>query len=282
MNRTPPIEIRRALREEVGFGCPIVASGSRCGNPYLSWHHFDPPWSVREHHDVGGMIALCDHHHRAADGGAYPNEFLRELKARGAEGMAEIEGRFEWMRRDMVVVVGGNAAYQCAVALGINGRSAVRLARDVRGYLLLSVHMWGPPGSPGVEIDENDWIARGSPKDIECPVGGKMLSVRYPNGDKLAIEFREIADAAQAEAQYRSPAVVSVGATFPLTAVEITCELPAHGIKLSPRKYTDARGNSVSGSTMVDTPVAYSVWPDRGSIFMACQSLEYPQRRRWR
>ena len=39
MNRTPPKKVIQTLRQEVGFGCPIP----NCGNPYLEWHHFDPP-----------------------------------------------------------------------------------------------------------------------------------------------------------------------------------------------------------------------------------------------
>lgn len=52
MNRTPPEPVREILRKEVNFGCPIEG----CGSPYLEYHHFDPPWHEREHHDPQGMI----------------------------------------------------------------------------------------------------------------------------------------------------------------------------------------------------------------------------------
>ena len=55
MNRTPPKKVIQTLRQEVGFGCPVP----NCGNPYLEWHHFDPPWSIENHHRPEGMIALC-------------------------------------------------------------------------------------------------------------------------------------------------------------------------------------------------------------------------------
>ncbi len=73
----PPADIRRALRVEVGFGCPVDG----CGSPYLTWHHFDPPWRERQHHDAAGMIALCLQHHKEADSGAFSHEQLRVLKA---------------------------------------------------------------------------------------------------------------------------------------------------------------------------------------------------------
>ena len=43
----------RTLRREVGFGCPV------CRSPFLTWHHFDPPYHVEEHWRHEGMIALC-------------------------------------------------------------------------------------------------------------------------------------------------------------------------------------------------------------------------------
>lgn len=58
LSRTPPIEVRRQLRKEVNFGCPVDG----CGIPYLTWHHFDPPWNEKEHHDPNGMLALCANH----------------------------------------------------------------------------------------------------------------------------------------------------------------------------------------------------------------------------
>lgn len=63
MARNPPKSVLAELRKEVGFGCPVEG----CGNPYLTWHHFDPPWSERHHHEPQGIIALCPEHHNAAD-----------------------------------------------------------------------------------------------------------------------------------------------------------------------------------------------------------------------
>jgi hypothetical protein len=71
----------RKLRQEVGFGCPIPRAGRACGNPYLAYHHFDPPWTVEQHHNPAGMVALCAEHHAKADARAFPIEYLRKLKA---------------------------------------------------------------------------------------------------------------------------------------------------------------------------------------------------------
>ncbi|MGQ0564180.1 MAG: HNH endonuclease signature motif containing protein [Gemmobacter sp.] len=52
-----PLPVRRQLRQEVAFGCPI------CGNPILDYHHIIPI-SELEHNDPDHMVALCPTHHR--------------------------------------------------------------------------------------------------------------------------------------------------------------------------------------------------------------------------
>ncbi|MGP5687026.1 hypothetical protein ACTXOU_13770 [Psychrobacter glacincola] len=71
-----PKAVKEVLRSEVGFGCPIKG----CGNPYLEYHHFDPPVNIKPHNEPKGMIALCAQHHKKADGGAYTVEQLHTLK----------------------------------------------------------------------------------------------------------------------------------------------------------------------------------------------------------
>ncbi|WP_290437550.1 HNH endonuclease signature motif containing protein [Aeromonas caviae] len=69
-----PKKVKEILREEVGFGCPV----KDCGNPYLEYHHFDPPIHIGPHNDPKGMIALCAQHHKKADGNAYTVEQLHD------------------------------------------------------------------------------------------------------------------------------------------------------------------------------------------------------------
>ena len=91
MDRTPPMEVRKLLRREVGFGCPVL----NCGNPYLSWHHFGPPWREKQHHDPNGMIALCVEHHAKADAGTYTKEQLHSYKQQANRCLSELKGHFE-------------------------------------------------------------------------------------------------------------------------------------------------------------------------------------------
>jgi len=71
------------LRKEVGFGCPApkdTKSALACGNPFLEYHHFDPPWHVEYHHKPEGMVALCSAHHKKADKGAFTKEQILRMK----------------------------------------------------------------------------------------------------------------------------------------------------------------------------------------------------------
>ncbi|HEY5431250.1 MAG TPA: hypothetical protein VIK04_19190 [Solirubrobacteraceae bacterium] len=93
MDRTaPPSTVRRELRREIGFCCPVEG----CRSPYLTWHHFDPPWHVRQHHDPAGMVALCLQHHKEADAGAFTPEQLRAFKTIAARDRPI--GRVNWKR----------------------------------------------------------------------------------------------------------------------------------------------------------------------------------------
>src|SRR2546423_5503765 len=137
MNRKPPTSIRRTLRREVGFGCPVP----NCGSPYLEWHHFDPPWRVRHHHKPTGMIALCSEHHPMADAGAYTVEQLHDFKKNGKTNCEVIKGKFEWLRQKLLVVLGGCFYYETFTILEFRKLPVIWLHRDENGYLLLNLKM---------------------------------------------------------------------------------------------------------------------------------------------
>lgn len=185
MNRTPPKAVRRALAEEVGFGCPVEG----CGSPYLTWHHFDPPWNEREHHDVAGMVALCREHHDAADVGAYTKDDFREMKSRGRDRTEALSGQFQWRRRRLLAVVGGNFYYETAIPLQLQGRPVVGFNRDDQERFLLNVAMPSTIPEPRLYIEDNFWIEAGNPTNIECPPSGRTVAVEYANGDLIRVGF---------------------------------------------------------------------------------------------
>ncbi len=227
MNRTPPINVRHELRREVGFGCPMPG----CGNPYLYWHHFDPPWNERQHHDPAGMIALCGEHHAKADAGAFTKERLREFKRRGAECAGEIKGRLDWMRRSLLAVVGGNFYYETLIVFEFRNEPIIWFRRDEDGYLLLNIKMLTTSIEPRLHIEDNFWLNHGNPDDLECPPSGKLLRAVYANGDELRVEFFELNSVAEASARYAGAQVERWGISFPITTVEVHERIGGTGIE---------------------------------------------------
>jgi hypothetical protein len=217
MSRNPPEEVKKILRAEVGFGCPVP----NCGSPYLEWHHFAPPYREEEHHRPEGMIALCREHHIQADNGAFTNEQIRTFKSEGKQNSALVKGRFNWMRNKLLAVVGGNFYFETPIIFQYKSDPIIWFERDQEGYLLLNVRMLSTTDEPRACIRNNDWINSGGEEDIQCPPSAKKLRISYQNGDLVDIEFFELSTIADAQKKYPEANITSWGIDFPVTAVEV-------------------------------------------------------------
>lgn len=240
-----PPEIKRILREEVGFGCPV----KDCGNPYLEYHHFDPPVNVRAHNEPAGMIALCAQHHKKADGGAYTVEQLHQIKADKANARL-VKGNLDWLRKDLLAVVGGCFYYETPRIITIDGHDVVALNRDQDGYLRLSINMLSLLAEERIKVDNNSWENIGNPIDLRCPPQGKELEVQYGNGDYLYLRFIVLNDAQEACKRYKNSLILTQqNINFPITAVEVNLTIAGTSIALSPDA-TTLQGLTVKGGFM--------------------------------
>jgi len=238
-----PKKVKEILREEVGFGCPV----RDCGNPYLEYHHFDPPVHIKPHNDPKGMIALCPHHHNKADGHAYTNEQLHELKKNRVHSK-HVKGNLEWLRRDMLSVVGGNLYYETPIPVQIDGHNLVAFNRDSDGFQRLSVSMLSLLPEERLIIDQNSWENIGNPIDLRSPPQGKELEVRYGNGDFLYLRFLEISTDEQLKLKYKISDTSDF--IFPITVVEINFSIGGTNIDFSDSG-TQVLGMNVSSSAMI-------------------------------
>lgn len=232
MNRNPPDSIKKALREEVGFRCPVPD----CGSPYLEWHHFDPPWHIEEHHRPEGMVAFCREHHIQADHGAFTVEQIHDFKKDAKENWAQVKGQFNWMRNRLLAVVGGNFFYETPIIFQYKGKPVIWFERDANDYLLLNLYMLTTTNQPRAYIRNNEWFNTGGEEDIECPPSAKRLKISYPNGDFVSIEFFELATTAEAKKKYPEASVEHWGIEFPLTAVEVTNIVAGSGLEFNAKE----------------------------------------------
>jgi hypothetical protein len=240
MNRKPPTEVRRALRKEVGFGCPIDG----CDKPYLEWHHFDPPWNVQEHHNVSGMIALCGEHHKKADAGTYTKEQLIRFKYESKKTSKNISGKFDWMRNKILAVVGGNFYYETPIIFQFKNKPIIWFNRDEDGYLLLNINMLTISNEPRLIIEDNFWICEGTPLDLEAPPSGRIIDVKYNNGDLLRVEFFEINSISELLNRYPDARADKWGLEYPITLVEVHEKVGGTGIDFGP-KQTEMPGGCI-------------------------------------
>jgi hypothetical protein len=255
MSRTPPAYVLRSLRSEVGFGCPVPG----CGNPYLEWHHFDPPFANEEHHRPEGMIALCAEHHKKADAGAYTNEQLRSFKTNRANAES-VRGAFEWLRNDLLAIVGGNFYYETLRVIQVDGIDVVSFIRDEEGYLRLNVQMLSLSAQQRARIEENIWSNIGTPNDLKSPPSGKFLQIKYETGDQLSVEFFELASIEAATNRYGPTAFREpVGVRFPITAVEVNLAIGSAGITLSPKGTNLPGNNRLTGCFVVSCGIGVSL-----------------------
>lgn len=213
----------------------MTARGMRCGNPYLQYHHFDPPWHVKQSHDPAGMIAICAEHHAKADAGAYTVEQLRELK-KGGHADVRVSGAFDWMRREMLTVVGGYYSREGPVALEVRDHPVIGFTRDPEGYKLLNLEL-PSLGPPRLKVVENDWELLGDPDDFACPPNGRVIDARYANGDRIRVEFFNVRNRRMArERIHEHFHRVDEGLDYPFTAVQITLSVPALELDIQPKR----------------------------------------------
>lgn len=232
MNRNPPDDVKRFLRDEVGFVCPVPD----CGSPYLEWHHFDPPWQIEEHHKPEGMVALCREHHIQADHGAFTVEQIHDFKKDAKENWAQVRGKFNWMRNRLLAVVGGNFFYETPIIFQFKGKPIIWFERDANDYLLLNLYMLTTANQPRAYIRNNEWFNTGGEEDIECPPSAKRLRISYPNGDLVSVEFFELATTSDAKKKYPEASVERWGITFPITAVEVTNKVAGSGLEFNAKE----------------------------------------------
>jgi hypothetical protein len=192
------------------------------------------------------MIALCREHADKADHSSFTDDQLRKLKLEGKIRGLEVRGRFDWMRQDLLAVVGGNFFYRTSVILELGTTRCIWFDRDEEGYLLLNFKMPTISGQARAQIDQNIWSVAPQVNEVVCPPSGRLVEVSYSNGDKFRAEFYDVAspDALAARYPTSSTANWSGDLNFPATAVEIWETTAGTSIEFGPR-FSRLPGNNI-------------------------------------
>lgn len=148
-----PPAVKRELRREVGFGCPI------CRSPFLTWHHFDPPYHVEAHNKPEGMIALCREHHDEADQGHYSPAELLALK-KSHRSSEDVTGNFpSWQKSNVLIRVGGNYFGGSRPVVSVLGQPIIAISKNDSEMLALSFVLVNEYDQPIVRMVENAFEA---------------------------------------------------------------------------------------------------------------------------
>jgi hypothetical protein len=130
-------EAIQILRQEVAYGCPV------CRSPFLTWHHFDPPWHIEEHWRPEGMIAMWLECHPTADEkgdrpGDYSPAELRGMKRRGYD-LESVQGGFiSWQKKSILVRIGGTYTNLSGAGIVVNNEPQIMLRKNEADLLSLS------------------------------------------------------------------------------------------------------------------------------------------------
>lgn len=274
LSRDPGSSVKKALGAEVGFVCPV----EDCDSPYLEWHHFDPQWRERHHHEVSGMIALCREHHIQADGGAFTREQLHRYKRTGKEKSKRLAGQFAWRREEFLAVAGGNYYYKQTVLIRLGNEPLIWFTRSADGEQLLNMRLPSISHRPRLQIEGNFWKVLGKPVEFSCPPGGKKIYAKYDNGDEIGVRFLSVNrdDVAKREfpgllheatydlssrgfGEIVVPPVASDDLSIPFTAVEVTLNVADTPIRLDKRSTTLPGNNMITGGFMTGGMVGIQI-----------------------
>ncbi|MBX9986363.1 hypothetical protein [Priestia aryabhattai] len=164
--------IKKFLRKEVGFGCPV----SGCRLPFLEYHHFDPPYSEGKIHNQDGMIAFCPTHHNQADQGAWSISDMHQMKKE--KNREPVKGRLEWSIRESILIAGNNYFMGAPFKFRVKGVEVFGLEQDRKGRLLINSLLWNKKGEVVALINRNDIsVNHLNIGDLNCMASGKKIRV---------------------------------------------------------------------------------------------------------
>lgn len=180
-----PSGVKRALRQEAGFGCAI------CGHPILQYHHI-VEWHIDHHFRVKDMLALCPIHHDQASKHALSEADQRAAKTNPfniassrARDVLEVGHGFPLLQ------LGANMIINHGPLLSIGGAPVLTVEVE-DGAMILTLDLRDEQGVQLCKIDRNEWWS-GDPLAWDIQADWQQLSVRQRKGTiSLHLDLRGI------------------------------------------------------------------------------------------
>ena len=144
-----PEQVKRQLRQEVRFGCPV------CGCPILEYHHIIP-WAELKHNDPEHMIALCPTHH--SQFGKLSREKCYNLKSNPRN--AKLGILREKIGTDKEITsfrVGGNTYINTPNVFTYFGQTILGIGSQ-NGEVLIQAYLPDDKMWPDLKIVDNDMV----------------------------------------------------------------------------------------------------------------------------
>jgi hypothetical protein len=132
-----------------------------CGSPFLTYHHFDPPYREGRVDVQRGITPLCHTHHDQAAGGRWTKEQLHRLKQFPYLAGKYPVAKLGWLRGAIVFRAGSNEFVIPSVLLTMAGRQIIWANRSANGDMLLNIELFDKNGAPLFIMHDNDWKLAG-------------------------------------------------------------------------------------------------------------------------
>lgn len=190
MSRDIPNEVIKQLCAEVNYGCPVP----RCGSPFLTWHHFDPPYHVQPHHNPSGMIALCLGHHKMADAGVYSKAQLLTYKSNPFV-KDKLSAHWPWEPEELVFILGGSIFFKKSPGLSLREKPIFRakhinIPETDKERIVFDMNLVDPSGNSIVSMADNMMTLHTHDLDnFTFTAGAKDFNLSHTSGIQLNLRF---------------------------------------------------------------------------------------------
>lgn len=180
VTREPREEVKRALRQESGFGCCV------CGTWIIQYHHI-VEFSTEEHHRAEDMMIICPNCHARATAHAMPEAEQRRHKASPYNiRHGQARGQLYIDRPIPLVEAGSNVFGRNGPIIVADGEPLLSLRVDEDGQLLTSLVLRDEEDNVIGTVVDNEWTY-GDPLPWDIRAEWRRLYVRNEARTKCSI-----------------------------------------------------------------------------------------------